>query len=339
MQQCLHCGQYNEDYEDFCAYCGEELYIEIDHDDSRNPKMDHLYADSIAREIIDSNTNVFDDELDQVTKELLGENEDDNKTFLMDLEDYNFNPNDETFSMNDEQLIQLEEQLKNKLRRNKKLEAGMGLLIRNIDVILDDYTGPLIILGEITTNDKLDNKKVQLSAVSYDINKKQLSKNSTIVKVDHGNFEKFTISLDLDISETAIIIILPEMIRYDNDELNQKELIKEEKIKLPEEGNNIFIEQLVDIERKIGMTITNTSVLIKSENSIEIVGEITIENPDRYHNIKIAATCYDKNNKIIGTESTKINTKLFLGFDTLSLNIDNINASNVQRIRLYPTLQ
>ena len=35
----------------------------------------------------------------------------------------------------------------------------MGLIIRNIDAILDDYDGPLIILGEITTNDKLDNKK------------------------------------------------------------------------------------------------------------------------------------------------------------------------------------
>ena len=338
MQQCLHCGQYNEDYEDYCAYCGEELYIEIDHDDSRNPKMDHLYADSIAREIIDSNTNVFDNELNEVTKELLGENEDNTKNFLMDLEDFNFDSEDESFSINEEQLIQLEEQLKNKLRRNKKLEAGMGLLIRNIEVILDDFTGPLLILGEITTNDKLDNKKVQLSAVSYDINKKQLSKNSTIVKVDHGNFEKFTISLDLDITETAIIIILPERIRYDNDEI-EKENVKKEKISIPEEGNNIFIEQLVDIERKIGMTLTNTSVLIKSENSIEIVGEIKIENPDKYHNIKIAATCYDKNNQIIGTESTKINTKLFLGFDTLSLNIENINVDHIQRIRLYPTLQ
>lgn len=339
MQQCLHCGQYNEDYEDYCAYCGEELYIEIDHDDSRNPKMDHLYADSIAREIIDSNTNVFDNEINEVTKELLGENEENTKNFLMDLDDFNFDSEDEEFSMNDEQLIQLEQQLKNKLRRNKKLEAGMGLLIRNIDVILDDYTGPLLILGEITTNDKLDNKKVQLSAVSYDINKKQLSKNSTIVKVDHGNFEKFSISLELDMTETAIIIILPERIRYDNDDLNQKDQFKEEKISIPEEGNHIFIEQLVDIERKIGMTLTNTSVLIKSEKSIEIVGEIKIENPDKYHNIKIAATCYDKNNKIIGTESTKINTKLFLGFDTLSLNIENINVNNIQRIRLYPTLQ
>lgn len=339
MQQCLHCGQYNEDYEDYCAYCGEELYIEIDHDDSRNTKMDHLYADSIAREIIDSNTNVFDDELDEVTKELLGENEEDNKTFIMDFDEYDFE-SEETFQRNDEKLIKLEQKLKDKIRRNKKLEAGMGLIIRNIDAILDDYDGPLIILGEITTNDKLDNKKVQLSAISYDINKKQLTKNSTIVKVDHGNFEKFTISLELEIAETAIIIILPEMIRYDNDELEEeKNSIKKEKIEIPEEGNNIFIEQLIDIERKIGMTLTNTSVLVKSENSIEIVGEITIENPDKYHDIKIAATCYDRNNKIIGTESTKINTKLFLGFDTLSLNIENINVQNIQRIRLYPTLQ
>ena len=336
MQQCLHCGQYNDDSEDYCAYCGEALYIQINHDDSGNAKMDHLYADSIAQEIIDSNTNIFDDELDEVTKELLGETEDSDNSFIMDLEDYDFNTDNE-YKEEDEKLIRIEQGLRSKLRRNKKLEAGMGLFLRNIDIILDDYEGPLVILGEITTNDKLDNKKVQLSAVSYDINQRQLSKNSTIVKVDHGNFSKFTVSLDLNIAETAIIIILPERIRYDNDEIDEQ--VKKEKIQLPEEGNQIFIEQLVDIERKIGMTLNNTSVIIKSENSIEIVGEITIENPDKYHNIKIAATCYDENNKIIGTESTKINTKLFLGFDTLSLNVENINVNNIQRIRLYPTLQ
>lgn len=337
MQQCLHCGQYNDDSEDYCAYCGEALYIQINHDDSRNAKMDHLYADSIAQEIIDSNTNIFDDELDEVTKELLGENNDnDDNSFIMDIDEYDFDT-DNNLSEEDEKLIQIEQGLRNKLRRNKKLESGMGLFLRNIDIILDDYDGPLIIMGEITTNDKLDNKKVQLSVISYDINQRQISKNSTIVKVDHGNFSKFSISLDLDIKETAIIIILPEMIRYDNDDIDEK--VTKEKIEIPEDGNQIFIEQLIDIERKIGLTLKNTSVIIKSEQSIEIVGEITIENPDKYHNIKIAATCYDKNNKIIGTQSTKINTKLFLGFDTLSLDIEDINVNNIQRIRLYPTLQ
>lgn len=337
MQQCLHCGQYNDDSEDYCAYCGEALYIQINHDDSRNAKMDHLYADSIAQEIIDSNTNIFDDELDEVTKELLGENNDnDDNSFIMDIDEYDFDT-DNNLSEEDEKLIQIEQGLRNKLRRNKKLESGMGLFLRNIDIILDDYDGPLIIMGEITTNDKLDNKKVQLSAISYDINQRQISKNSTIVKVDHGNFSKFSITLDLDIKETAIIIILPEMIRYDNDDIDEE--VTKEKIEIPEDGNQIFIEQLIDIERKIGLTLKNTSVIIKSGQSIEIVGEITIENPDKYHNIKIAATCYDKNNKIIGTQSTKINTKLFLGFDTLSLDIEDINVNNIQRIRLYPTLQ
>ncbi len=337
MQQCFHCGQYNDDSEDYCAYCGEALYIQINHDDSRNAKMDHLYADSIAQEIIDSNTNIFDDELDEVTKELLGENNDnDDNSFIMDIDEYDFDT-DNNLSEEDEKLIQIEQELRKKLRRNKKLESGMGLFLRNIDIILDDYDGPLIVMGEITTNDKLDNKKVQLSVISYDINQRQISKNSTIVKVDHGNFSKFSITLDLDIKETAIIIILPEMIRYDNDDIDEE--VTKEKIEIPEDGNQIFIEQLIDIERKIGLTLKNTSVIIKSGQSIEIVGEITIENPDKYHNIKIAATCYDKNNKIIGTQSTKINTKLFLGFDTLSLDIEDINVNNIQRIRLYPTLQ
>ena len=216
----------------------------------------------------------------------------------------------------------------------------MGLIIRNIDIILDDVDGPLLIMGDITTDDKLDNKSVQLSAISYDENKKIISKNDTIVKVDHGNYENFTISLDVKIDRTDIVIILPEMIRYDDDTTtNEMSEIKPEEYKKPATGNNIFIEQLSDIERKIGMTISNTSVLVKSDNNIEIVGEIRIENPDKYHDIKIAATCYDFNNSIIGTESTKINTKLFLGFDTLSIKINNINVNEIQRIRLYPTLQ
>ena len=217
----------------------------------------------------------------------------------------------------------------------------MGLLIRNIDIILDDYNGPLIIMGEITTNDKLDNKSVQLSAISYDENKTPLSKKDTVVKVDHGNYANFTISLDIDTENTSIIIILPEMIRYDDN--TQKQARKERKENTGKtkqlEANNIFIEQLTDIERKIGMQISNTSVIIKSDDEIEIVGEIRIENPNEYHNIKIAATCYNQENTIIATESTQINTQLFLGFDTLSLKIYDVNIAQIQRIRLYPTFQ
>ena len=341
MERCSQCGQLNEDYEDYCIYCGEAMFIQVDHENTtNNVRIDHLYADSIARELIDENTTVFDDDddLSDVTKELLSEDEDDD-TFIMDTDEFFFDEyEDEKNEIKDEKLIQLENQIKTKIRRNKKLESGMGLVLRNIDIILDDFNGPLEIMGEITTNDKLDNKSVQLSAISYNIDKKMLNKAETIIKVDHGNYKNFSLSLNLNIKETAIIIIVPEMIRYDNTDEPQEE-VSVEKQEIPNTGSNIFIEQLHDIERKISMEISNTAVLVKNDSSIEIVGEIRIENPDKYHNIKIAATCYDNNNKIIGTESTQINTRLFLGFDTLSLKIDNINVDSIQRIRLYPTLQ
>lgn len=339
MQQCLQCGQYNEDFEDHCVYCGEPMYIQIDH--QTEYKMDDLYAKSIARELIDDNTNMFEDDIDEITRELLGETKENEKnTFIIDGDEFEFDLTEDDINENrDEELIRTEQELKNKIRRNKKLESQMGLIIRNIDIILDDVDGPLLIMGDITTDDKLDNKSVQLSAISYDENKKIISKNDTIVKVDHGNYENFTISLDVTIDRTDIVIILPEMIRYDNTTKEEMSEVKHEEYKKPIAGNNIFLEQLPDIERKIGMTISNTSVLVKSDNNIEIVGEIRIENPDKYHDIKIAATCYDIDNSIIGTESTKINTKLFLGFDTLSIKINNINVNEIQRIKLYPTLQ
>lgn len=334
MQECYHCGQLNEDYKDYCESCGKELFIQVDH--KRDVKMDHLYAHSIAKELLDENTTVFEEEIEEITQELLKETKE-KDPFIKDDEKNLFEITEEK---RDEQLVEIEEEIKHKLRRNKKLEAGMGLILRNIDIILDDLDGSLIIMGDITTNDKLDNKSVELSAISYDKNKKVLSKNDTIVQVDHGNFESFNIYLDIDLIKTDIIIILPEMIRYDDETPPDEEKnIEIEELEISNKRNNIFIEQLTDIERKIGMTISNTSVLIKSEEDIEIVGEIRIENPDKYHNIKIAATCYDENNQIIGTESTQINTRLFLGFDTLSLKINNINVNEIQRIRLYPTLQ
>lgn len=338
MQRCSNCGEYNDDSEDYCIYCGEIMYIQVENNSTSNDiKMDHLYADSLARELIDTNTNLFEDDMDEITREILGQKE--STPVFLDDEIFLDNPEEEN---RDDELIELEKQLIRKLRRNKKLEAGMGLLIRNIEVILDDFNGPLEIIGEITTNDKLDNKSVQLSAISFDENQHQLTKNESIINVDHGNFKNFEITLNIDIDKTQLIILLPEMIQYDEED--NREIIEDipeddEKYVINDEVNNIFIEQLTDIERKIGMTISNTAVLIKSEHNIEVVGEIHIKNPDKYRNIKIAATCYDANNRIIGTSNTQINTKLFLGFDTLSLKIDNINVAQIQRIKLYPTLQ
>lgn len=336
MQRCPSCCQLNDDLDDHCIYCGEELYIEINNK-TTSKKMDHLYADSIAKELVDSNT-VFEDDIDEITRELLGEEEEKEKNPFLD--------NEILFEQEkreeDTELLKIEAELKKKIRRNKRLETNMGLLIRNIEAILDDINGPLVILGEISTNDKLENKSVELSAISYDANKNPLTKMDTMINVDHGNFKSFNISLDLDIEKTEIIILLPEMIQYDNEnftETTQNNEEEEEEYDYYTNENQIFIEQLRDIERKIGLDLTNTSILIKSDNSLEIVGEIKIKNPDKYSSINIAATCYDEENHILAAESKTINTKLFLGFDTLKIKVNHVDVKKIQRIKLYPTFQ
>lgn len=364
MLQCFHCGQYNDDSEEYCVYCGELLYVQVNQNSTSNKRIDHLYADSIARELIDSKSD-FEDDFDDIKRELLGETQE-REINIEEDEDFIFPIEQEEESVKDEELIKIEEEIKKKIRRNKKLEMSMGLVIRNIEVILDDINGPLEILGEITTNDKLDNKTVQLSAISYDINKHPLDKMNTIISVDHGNFESFSISINIDFKKTAIVILLPEMIQYDSEEDNT-ETTQDKNVKITEEyeeeleeskqqkeyeypdylkqttktpkENSIFIEQMRDIEHKIGLTISNTSILIKNEESLEIVGEIRISNPEQYNKINIVATCYDNNNNIIGTNSKQINTKLFLGFDTLSIKLNEINVNDIQRVLLYPTFQ
>ena len=335
MQRCPSCGQVNDDLDDHCIYCGEELYIELNNK-ATGKKMDHLYADSIAKELIDSNT-VFEDDIDEITRELLGEKEKKEKNPFLD-DEMLF---EEEKREDNTELFKIETELKKKIRRNKKLETNMGLLIRNIEAILDDINGPLLIFGEISTNDKLENKSVELSAISYDANKKPLTKMDTMINVDHGNFKSFNISLNLDIKKTEIIILLPEMIQYDDEEFTEttENSDDEDEYEYYVNENQIFIEQLRDIERKIGLELTNTSVLIKSDNSLEIVGEIKIKNPDKYNSIKIAATCYDEENHILATESKTINTKLFLGFDTLKIKVSNVEVKKIQRIKLYPTFQ
>ena len=181
----------------------------------------------------------------------------------------------------------------------------------------------------------------------------------------------FNLILKPDISKTSILILLPEIVDKLPDAINevdkknaqnisknnnisrnlqkpknkqvkkntQAKKIDSRKSVAVETSNSIFIEQMKNIEHRIGMNITNTSVLIKSNSYLEVVGEIYIKSPDKYNDIKIAATCYDKNNKIIATESTHINTKLYLGFDTLCLKLKDVDVCRVERIRLYPTFQ
>jgi hypothetical protein len=62
MQRCEKCGQINNNYEERCIYCGEFLYIAVDHDDNQyhqQPSRKRTVRDDFTDEIIEelSNTN------------------------------------------------------------------------------------------------------------------------------------------------------------------------------------------------------------------------------------------------------------------------------------------
>ena len=179
---------------------------------------------------------------------------------------------------------------------------------------------------------------VKLSVICLDVLQKRLDRQEVILEnVDNREHVNFSVTIHPNIHKTARIILLPETVNpqipvEEEDDIPDVELN-------PHITNQIFIEQMHDIERKIGMRITNTSILLKSDRKIEVVGEIHLKNPDKYSNILITGTCYDKNNQIIATESTKINTRLFLGFDTLRLIVNDVDVRKIQRVRIYPTLQ
>lgn len=424
MQECPYCGQLNSDFEDRCVYCGELLYIQVEHDDEETSndinEINHQYADKIAQELLkDENnkqTKTFDD-LDEFTRELLSPTDiSDESVSISDNDDsyYFEEDNNDTItneSFNDtnmfeetladittdftednentyfeyetedvpevhektrEKLIEIESKLKKKIKRNKKLETRLGLSFKNIALVINNINGPIEVLGSVSTNTVYNNHCLKLSVICYDNDFKEIERNSTLIIMNSlKRYYDFNLILKPDISKTSILILLPEIVDKLPDAINevdkkntqnisknknisrnlqkpknkqvkkntQAKKIDSRKSVAVETSNSIFIEQMKNIEHRIGMNITNTSVLIKSNSYLEVVGEIYIKSPDKYNDIKIAATCYDKNNKIIATESTHINTKLYLGFDTLCLKLKDVDVCRVERIRLYPTFQ
>lgn len=420
MQECPYCGQQNSDLEDRCVYCGELLYIKVDHQrnksdyDTITRDINHQYASKIANELLEDErkrverakkNNIDYDDFNDLTDELLNsddiyveDNIEDDSIFkedktvdnpnsfshnmfeetLADLEkedndddsasdvnistdsdsvdsddedeliEYANEPEDDEYTnISKEDLISVESSLKRKLKRNKKLETRIGLSFKNIALVLNDINGPVEVLGNVSTNTLFENHCLQLSIICYDNNHNEIDRNSTILIMNSlKTYYDFSIKVNPNIRNTAILILMPEIldnIPTNASANNESKPMRPSKNKNRKQkrssGDSIFIEHMRDIEHRIGMNIDNTSVLIKSEKSLEIVGEISIKHPDKYDNIKIVATCYDSNNKIIATENTHINTKVFLGFDTLSIKFNNVVIKDIERIRLYPTLQ
>jgi hypothetical protein len=385
MQRCEKCGQINNNYEERCIYCGEFLYIAVDHDDNQyhqQPSRKRTVRDDCTDEIIEelSNTNneateFLDIEDNPFTRTIEDNSHHEDTSYVnddyiddsfinagdRDFRDFEVNEGhdifeedniqediypDDTFEEDDRQvkppkkqhILDLEDDLKRKIKRNKKLENSMGIMFSDIEVDVTSIKNPIEISGVAHFNQNMIRDDVKLSVICLDVLQKRLDRQEVILENrDNREHVNFSVTIHPNIHKTARIILLPETVNpqtpvEEEDDIPDVELN-------PHITNQIFIEQMHDIERKIGMRITNTSILLKSDRKIEVVGEIHLKNPDKYSNILITGTCYDKNNQIIATESTKINTRLFLGFDTLRLIVNDVDVRKIQRVRIYPTLQ
>ena len=229
--------------------------------------------------------------------------------------------------------------------------------MQNIQLDYNEKINTLAITADVKLIKHLTIGVIRLSAIVYDtLGSKYSEDNIFLDDITTDSYDLVTFNVHLDLNNISRIIIIPELTSKRRNEQSPRKIvenkpqqppIKKEKpqsiVKTPNNVisryDNIYIEQREDIEHRIGMKITNTSVLVRPDNLIEIVGEIYIKNPDKYDLINIVATCYDHENNILATESKQINTKLYLGFDTLSLKLDYVDVDNIERILLYPTLQ
>ncbi|MDO5825312.1 MAG: hypothetical protein BZ137_02565 [Methanosphaera sp. rholeuAM130] len=370
MQKCEKCGQYNYNYEERCVYCGEFFYIAVNHDDgyTHTPKH-HDFTDDIIDELSNSNneaTEYMDIDDNPFTKTIEKNSYHEDARYIND--DYidgsfinegdgNFHdlevneaklPDEAIFEEErnvnppkKQHIIDLQNDLKRKIKRNKKLENSIGIMFSDIDVDITSIKNPIEISGRAHFNQNEMHEEYKLSIICYDVLQNKLDRREVILENnDNTEHVDFSVSIHPNIHKTAMIILLPEIIQKDtfDDISGQSDDFMD--VEIPRNlSNQIFIENMTDIERKIGMKIDNTSILLKSDRKIEVVGEIYIKDPDRYSTIMITGTCYDKNNHIIATESTRINTRLYLGFDTLRLIINDVDVNRIQRIKIYPTLQ
>lgn len=312
--------------EDFINHRDDQFHdVEIKTNNNQSFDNADLYDD------VDSTENLINDE-DSYGRQSYSDTFDENP-FAIEEERRDVAPKKQ-------HLIDLENDLKRKIKRNKRLENSIGIAFGDIEVEVSSITSPIIISGKAFFNTNEITEDYQLSIICYDVLKNKLGRKDLILKNSQNKeYVEFRASINPNIHKTAMIILLPEIIEEPLVSPDDIETNDDEKDYSYGFVKNIFIEQMNEIERKIGMKIDNTSVILKSDQKIEIVGEIYIKDPEKYNTIKITATCYDKDGYIIATESTKINTKLYLGFDTLRLIVNHVNVRKIQRIKLYPTLQ
>jgi len=332
MQRCPNCGEINYDDNDYCINCGEEIYITVEPDEMNTPDNYNTEAEDFLNELLVTPDN--DDEFSEETD--LENKEDAVEEFTRELF------NDENIFREEpkkEVEIMSSEDVKYMIKRNKNLENDLGMHIRNIDIIVHPKRRNYEVIGEVRLNkDKQNN--VKLSILEFNDHNQQVHSYGTIIEIKEDKYEVFNIVIESDLENASKLILMPKLLKKAPKDLAPEkinQIIQNTPKKKPHP--NIFIEQIKDIERKIGMKISNTSIIIKSVDSLEIVGEIHIKNPKKYDTINIVATCYDRKNNIIFTQTNKINTQLFLGFDTLQVKVNGVEVDEIERIKVYPTLQ
>ena len=314
MQRCEKCGQINNNYEERCIYCGEFLYIAVDHDDNQyhqQPSRKRTVRDDFTDEIIEelSNTNneateFLDIEDNPFTRTIEDNSYHEDTSYVnddyiddsfinagdRDFRDFEVNEGhdifeedniqediypDDTFEEDDRQvkppkkqhILDLEDDLKRKIKRNKKLENSMGIMFSDIEVDVTSIKNPIEISGVAHFNQNMIRDDVKLSVICLDVLQKRLDRQEVILENrDNREHVNFSVTIHPNIHKTARIILLPETVNpqtpvEEEDDIPDVELN-------PHITNQIFIEQMHDIERKIGMRITNTSILLKSDRKI-----------------------------------------------------------------------
>lgn len=107
--------------------------------------------------------------------------------------------------------------------------------------------------------------------------------------------------------------------------------------KLLENKLQYSIERLDALEEKIGFTIENLSVKL-DDYMIVVLGDFFMSDFEEYSDIRLNTTYYDKDNNIISTDHCTIYLSDFLGFESFEIRQFFHEPSEVDRIRLYPSV-
>lgn len=194
----------------------------------------------------------------------------------------------------------------------------MGLRIDNLSLIGDGYF--YRIYGDIFV-EKSYYKSIKLNATLYDVEN----------HVIYTSYE--TINLDKIIDFSSFEIFGSSEFYNDTHKVRIYPTVEKKTRKAKELKKKIV--RLSQFEDKLGVNFKKLSVKIEG-NTIELLGEIFIENEDDLDGIAVKTTIYDDEEFIIGSGETIIDLRTFFGFDTFSITIDSINPDDIDKITLYP---